>query len=226
MSLIEKYAVGKSFADIGCMWGVNGSYAFLAEESGASRVVAVDIYPASEVFVSEANKRKSAVEFIQGDIHHRDLQSKIGVCDTVFCSGVLYHSPNPLDLLHKLRLICGEVLILGTQLIPEMRGIRNTAVFYPFLDEKQRKIWNQGIGRQKSITGPYESESGYGNWFWGFSPSCVESMLACAGFTIEERYKSGFIGYFVCRTGPVQFVPISGDWTTPSDENYLKFKRL
>ena len=42
--LIRRHAPGKSFADIGCMWGVNGEYAFAAEEAGATRVVGVDVF--------------------------------------------------------------------------------------------------------------------------------------------------------------------------------------
>ncbi|MDA2916134.1 class I SAM-dependent methyltransferase [Nitrospinae bacterium AH_259_B05_G02_I21] len=210
--MIKKYASGKSFADIGCMWGVNGFFSFLAEECGAKRVVGVDIYPESEEFLREKNKRNSTVEFVQGDIHLQETISKIGLCDVVFSSGVLYHSPNPPDTLFKLRLICDQRLILCTELIPEMPGIRNAAIFYPFLDESQRRIWNyRGKGKRTAITVPYEPEQGYANWFWGFSPSCVESMLELAGFKVEERYIMPFMGYFVCRTTTAKFLPVSGD---------------
>src|SRR2546430_13411912 len=37
---VRRHAPGRSFADIGCMWGVNGEYAFIAEEAGATRVTA------------------------------------------------------------------------------------------------------------------------------------------------------------------------------------------
>jgi len=33
---VREHAPGHSFADIGCMWGVNGEYAYLAEEAGAT----------------------------------------------------------------------------------------------------------------------------------------------------------------------------------------------
>jgi hypothetical protein len=42
--LIREHAPGRSFADIGCMWGVNGEHAFLAEAAGATRVAAVDVF--------------------------------------------------------------------------------------------------------------------------------------------------------------------------------------
>src|SRR5713101_428777 len=180
--LIRKMVPGKSFADIGCMWGINGSYSFLAEQSGAKTVMAVDVYPESEAFLNEKAKRKSTVKFVQGDIHSQDIIEKIGVCDVVLCSGVLYHSPNPFGLLIQIRIICGQTLILNTALIPEMKGIQNIAVFYPFLPAAQRKLWDPGRALRIGLTGPYEPESGYGNWFWGFTPSCVEALLEGTGF--------------------------------------------
>lgn len=93
-----------------------------------------------------------------------------------------------------------------------MPGIKNGAVFYPFMSEKERNIWNLQIGIQRAITGPYEPESGYGNWFWGLTPSCVESLLQFAGFNVIERYIDFFNGTFVCERTDVKFQPVSGPW--------------
>lgn len=222
--LISKYVPKRSFVDVGCMWGVNGSYSFFAEEKRAAKVVAVDIYPASEEFLKEKKRRSSAVEYVQGDINFLETTVKIGLCDVVFCSGVLYHMPDPIHTLLCLKSICREILILNTQTISEMPGIKNTAVFYPFLDAKQRKMWNRGIGRQRSITGPYEPESGYGNWFWGFSQSLVESMLKVAGFKVVERHACQFNCLFVFRPVSIKFIAESGAGQSPQDKDFLKFK--
>ncbi|MBI4224905.1 MAG: methyltransferase domain-containing protein [Candidatus Sungbacteria bacterium] len=224
-ALVKKYTPGKSFADIGCMWGVDGFFSFLAEENGAAKVMSVDIYPESAKFSEEKERRNSKIQFVQGDINLPDVTDTIGICDVVFCSGVLYHTPDPVHMLTRLRVICGETLILNTASIPEMPGIRNAAVFYPFLNAKQRKIWNRHIGSQKGITGPYEPESGYGNWMWGMTPSAIESMLQCAGFKVQERYISPFRSVFVCKTIPIQFVAESGEWTTPKSGDSLKFRK-
>ncbi len=224
-NLIKKYSPGKSFADIGALWGVDGQNSFLAEESGATRVVATDVYPASAKFLEEKRRINSSVEFIEGDINLSETSGKIGPCDIVFCSGVLYHTPDPVHMLARLRSITKETLILNTSSIPEMPGIKNGAVFYPFLSENQRKIWNRGIGSQKAITGPYEPESGYGNWFWGMTPSSIESMLKCAGFEVMERHISQFFSVFVCRAVEIKFTASSGEWNTPKDKEFLKFRR-
>lgn len=223
--LIRTYISGKSFADIGCMWGVDGFFSFFAEEHGATNVVAVDVYPESEKFIEEKRRRNSKIRFVQGDINLPEVTDAIGIQDVVFCSGVLYHTPDPVHMLLRLHAICGETLILNTAAIPEMPGVRNAAIFYPFLNTSQRKIWNRHIGSQKAITGPYEPESGYGNWFWGMTPSAVESMLACAGFEVEERHISPFRAVFVCKTTPIKFAAESGAWTTPKSGDPLKFRR-
>ena len=223
--LVRTYTPGKSFADVGALWGINGLNSFIAEESGATRVVAVDIYPESKEFLEQKKKHNSRVEFVQGDINLSKTTEKIGICDVVLCSGVLYHTPDPIHLLMRLRSICGETLILNTASIPEMHGIRNGAVFYPFLNEKQRKIWNRKVGSQKAITGPYEPEEGYANWFWGFTPSCLESMLECAGFEVKERFISPFLSILVCKTVSTKFLATSGEWNTPHDKEFSKFKK-
>ncbi len=223
--LVKKYSKGKTFADIGALWGVHGNNAFIAEESGALRSIAVDVYPETKEFLETLKKKNSKVEFIQGDINSEETIKKIGICDVVLCSGVVYHTPNPIAMFMRLRVITRETLLLNTASIPEFFGIRNATVFYPFLSEKQRKIWNRGIGSQKAITGPYEPEEGYANWFWGMTPSAIESMLLLAGFEVTERFIYNFNTVFVCKTIPIKFVPSSGEWTTPKDEKDKKFRQ-
>jgi len=223
--LVRKYVAGKSFADIGCLWGVNGLNSFVAEDSGASKVISLDVYPANKEFLEEHARRKSFIQFIQGDINLHSTSDKIGECDVVLCAGVLYHTPDPFHLLTRLRAITKEKLILNTASIPEVPWMRNTAVFYPYLNKWQRKVWNRGTGSQKAITGPYEPAEGYGNWFWGMTPSCVESMLYCAGFKVIERHVSMFNTAFVCETIPIQYVAESGEWNTPRDPENARFKR-
>lgn len=225
IDLVKKYSKGKSFADIGALWGVDGLNSFIAEETGAKRVVAVDVYPESEKFLEAKKKRNSKVEFVLGDINMMSTTEKIGMCDVVLCSGVLYHTPDPLHMLTRLRAITGEILILNTASIPELHGVRNAAVFYPFLPENQRKIWNRGIGSQKAITGPYEPQEGYGNWFWGMTPSCLESMLQCAGFEVIEKHITSFNSILICKAVSIKFNASSGEWNTPKDTEYHSWRR-
>ena len=106
---IRRYAPGKSFADIGCLWGVDGEYAFTAEEAGATRIKAVDVFGPTPQFEEKKARRRSRVEFVLGDITSASTIERIGVVDVVFCAGVLYHQPRPFDLLEALPRLAGFI---------------------------------------------------------------------------------------------------------------------
>ncbi len=198
---IRKHAAGKSFADIGCMWGVNGEYAFLAEEAGATAVKAVDVFGPTPEFEQKREQRRSRVEFVLGDVTRADTLAAIGEVDVVFCAGVLYHHPSPFDLLVALRRICRETLILRTSTIPEVRGLPNAAVYFPMLDARGRELWNLkslGVLHQAGISNEFQASDGYGNWFWGLTPSCLESLLKTAGFRVDFRATEAFAQSMVC----------------------------
>ena len=198
---IRRHAPGRSFADIGCMWGVNGEYSFVAEEAGATAVKAVDVFGPTPEFDDKHRARSSKVEFILGDATRRDTLERIGEVDVVFCAGVLYHHPSPFDLLAALRRICRQTLILRTSTIPEVRGLPNAAVYFPMLDVKARGLWNLkslGLVHQAGISNEFQPAEGYGNWFWGLTPSCLESLLKTAGFQVDYRASEAFAQTCVC----------------------------
>jgi hypothetical protein len=198
---IRRHAPGKTFADIGCMWGVNGEYSFIAEEAGATRVKAVDVFGPTPEFEEKKRERRSQVEFILGDAGRPDTIARIGVVDVVFCAGVLYHHPSPFDLLVALRRICRETLILRTSTIPEVRGLPNAAVYFPMLNAEARELWNLrslGLLHQSGISNEFQPAEGYGNWFWGLTPSCLESLLKTAGFRVDFRAAEAFAQTMVC----------------------------
>jgi SAM-dependent methyltransferase len=199
--LIRQHVDGKTFVDIGCMWGVNGDYAFHAEQCGATEVKGVDVFGPTPEFVEKKAKLGSDVEFILGDASHPAILEQIGIVDVVFCAGVLYHHPAPFDLLIALRRICRSTLILRTSTIPEMSGLPNTAVYFPMLSATDRNLWNLsslGLLRQEGITESFNPEAGYGNWFWGLTPSCLASLLETAGFRVDRREAEPFAQTFIC----------------------------
>ncbi len=166
--LIEQTVRGMSFVDVGCMWNVNGAYAFHALQNGASDVAGLDVRAATDEFVRTNAACGNRVRFIQGDINEDAVASALGRFDVVFCSGVLYHMPNPLLTLERLRALCGQVLILGSSIIPEM-GVPQAAIYYPFLgDEWRRKFTYKTPGRTKvGLDTPFKPEWDYSNYFRG-----------------------------------------------------------
>lgn len=205
---IRQYAPGHSFVDIGAMWGVNGEYAFIAEEAGAAPVKAVDVFGPTPEFEAKKRTRNASVEFILGDAGHPDTIARVGVVDVVLCAGVLYHHPSPFDLLVALRRVCGQTLILRTSTIPEIGGLPQAAVYYPMLKARDRRLWTLsglGVGRQVGLTDNFEPREGYGNWFWGLTPSCVASLLETAGFRVDYRANEPFAQTFICTPVTIPF---------------------
>ncbi len=197
---IRSLAPGRSFVDVGCMWGVNGEYAFLAEEAGATEVKGIDVFGPTPEFEAERAARGSRVEFVLGDATDPATIEQVGPTDVVFCAGVLYHHPSPFDLVLALRLMCRETLLLRSFTIPEMPGTRNMAVYWPHLPASERRMWQMpGLDCQMAISGPFDAADGYGNWFWGLTPSCVSGLLETAGFEVTYRAWEPFAHTFICR---------------------------
>jgi hypothetical protein len=188
--LVKRFAGGKSFADIGCMWGVDGAIAFAAEDAGATDVVGVDVMPASDAFEDERARRGSRMRFIQGDLHDEAVMARVGPHEVVWCSGVIYHAPHPLLTLERLRKITTELLILSSETIPEVPGLRQACVFLPGLPESDRKAHAAARpGRTAlGVSEPFDRAQSYGAWWWGLSASALTAMVRAAGFDLVEQH--------------------------------------
>ena len=200
--MIARHAAGRSFADVGCMWNVDGAYAFHALDAGATEVVGVDVMPPSAAFETANGQRGNRVRFVQGDINAPEVTAAIGVVDVVFCSGVLYHVPSPLLTLDRLRAICRTTLILVSAVVREQRAPQ-AAVFLPHLSEQGRAaVAYRSRYRKLGLDTTFIPEDGYANWYWAFTPSCVEAMVRTAGFRISERYLYPHALCLVCHPSP------------------------
>jgi hypothetical protein len=172
------------------MWGVDGRIAFLAEDSGATAVTAVDVMQPTPTYRAEHKRRSSAVRFVNGDLHDPKVISEITPHQVVWCSGVLYHSPNPLLALERLHAITLDFLILATETIPEVPGIAQACVFLPELSETDRRI--HAMARPGSmalgVNTAFDPGQSYGAWWWGMSRTAVRGMLHASGFQILEEH--------------------------------------
>jgi hypothetical protein len=198
--LIGRLVAGRSFADIGCMWGVDGAIAFAAEAAGATTVVGMDIMGPTDHFEREHARRDSQMRFVHGDVHDPAALGAVGACDVVWCSGLIYHAPHPLITLGRLREITGETLILASETFPEIRGAPQACVFLPGLPERaRRRLAAVRSGPQLGLTTPLDPDQGYANWFWGFTPSCLVAMVRARGFDLLEQHDAAFHTTIVAR---------------------------
>jgi hypothetical protein len=191
--LVRRLCAGRSFVDVGGMWNVHGEVAFLAESAGAERVVLFDAMEATEEFRRERESRGSRVEFVRGDLHDGGAIAALGEFDVVWCSGVVYHSPNPFEQVRHLRRLCRGDLLLSSQVIPEVPGIEGACVWYPGLGDAARAAFRRAHGGDESprrigVTEPFDPALGYANYFWGISPSAMRGMVESAGFEVVDEY--------------------------------------
>jgi hypothetical protein len=69
------------------------------------------------------------------------------------------------------------------------------------MDPRSRDLWNLrslGVLHQEGISNEFQAGSGYSNWFWGLTPSCLESLLQLAGFRVDHRATEAFAQTCVC----------------------------
>ena len=198
--LIARYAPGRRFVDVGCMWKVDGDYAFHALASGASAVTGIDITPATPAFEAKNAAAGGRVRFLRGDLNDPRLVEWAGTHEVVFCSGVLYHVPDPIFTLTQLRRLCTERLILTTASMGE-RAEPHTAILLPFLDDEVRRelAFPMQRGRKIGLDTGFEPDKGYANWFWLPTPSCVVAMARLAGFAIEACHAHRRVTTVVAR---------------------------
>jgi len=204
--LIDQLAPGSSFVDVGAMWAVNGRVAFRAEEKGATTVTALDVSAPTDEYNDEHRRRGSNVRFVLGDLHDDRVRTEAGPHDVVWCSGVLYHCPDPVHTLRCLREITKQTLVLISATIPEMPGRSAPAVFFPGLGESERRAYDRAFTATSGIrtprlglTTPFDHEQHYGNWWWGLTPSAISAMLEHAGFEVTRTVGDGFHTRFIAR---------------------------
>lgn len=194
--LVRSLAPGKSFLDVGGMFGINGELGFIAEEAGATRVTLFDAMDPSDAFAERHERTGSRLEFVQGDFHDPDVVDFLGQFDVVWCTGVIYHSPNPMQQLLFLRKLATERLVLGTNVIPEIPGIEQMCMLYPGVKRDTREAFTRVFGGPERLPGmasEFDTEPlmAYVNMWWGFSPSALRSMLHYSGFTIDDEHFYG-----------------------------------
>ena len=198
--LVGRLAPGRSFADIGCMWRVDGAIAFAAEEAGATSVTGLDYMDPTERFEAERARRGSAVRFVQGDLHDPAVLAQVGTHDVVWCSGVLYHAPHPLLTLERLRSITAETLMLGSATIPEVPGVPQACLFLPGLSDARRAAFRGAwIGTPMGVATSFDAQEGYANWWWAITPSALDAMLRASGFEPVETVRHPFYTAVVAR---------------------------
>lgn len=210
---ISEAVSGKTFAEVGGLWGTVNEQVTGAARSGASATTMIDIAPSAE---GEREKdlwqlfRERAESLgvtdticVNGSIDDPETPRRSGSFDVVCCNGVLYHCPDPLHTVRQLRAITRETLILGTVTMPETVSTSagtvavepGAALLVPAITDSQRAVfaqWLRELGdihvQADGVT--HAAQSGwalddYDPWWWFFTRDHVSALLRVAGFEVE-----------------------------------------
>jgi hypothetical protein len=175
------------------MFGVSGDLAFLAEECGATRSVLFDAMDPTDEFAERHRCTSSGVQFVQGDLHDPAAMAALGTFDVVWCTGVLYHSPNPMFQLMHLRQLTTETMVMGNLVIPEVPNFEQACILYPGMSKKMQDGFAQMYGGPERFPGmavPFDTTPyfAFANMWWGITPSAMRSMMRFTGLDITEEY--------------------------------------
>lgn len=205
---------GRTFAEVGGLWGVVNEQVTVAAAGGATELTMVDVAPEGgpedlwQAFRSRlAEHDVSDVRCLRGNIDDPAIVEAAGTFDVVHCSGVLYHCPEPLRTLRNLRSLVGETLILGTATMPEtiansagsVEVEPGSAILVPAMTTSQRAVIGEWL-RENGASGAYgiNCEVGtdwtfgqddwkpYEAWWWCFTRDYVAGLLEAAGFELRN----------------------------------------
>jgi tetratricopeptide (TPR) repeat protein len=210
---IAQVVKGKTFAEVGGLWGTVNEKVSVAYRYGAASLTMIDVTPfESELWQKLRDRMKSFnisnYQCISQDISQVKVEDIGEPYHVIHCAGVLYHHPHPLQMLKALRALTKEYLILSSAITPELISNEygcyeipsSGVIFIPALPEKERIIlkadWQKCVlkyGTALGIIEPTKFElNNFAAWWWLPTAAALKSMCEVVGFEVLD---SGFLGH-------------------------------
>ena len=223
--VIAELAPGRSFIDVGGLWGTVNERVSVAKLAGATRATMFDLQTPGNEYWRAFEERCAArgvtgYASVHGDLNDDAALEALGRFDLVHCSGVLYHVPSPMQTLEKLARLTGRHLLLGACTVPER--IENAAgsldfsdgrmLFIPALDGQAKAVLAAhydmhnikllGVNSDAAFGWGAPGAWDYAPWWWFWSVGTVARMCELAGFRVTRTFEAwpGLAHYLVCET--------------------------
>jgi len=204
--IITSHVKNASFADIGGLWGLVNEKITVAVKAGCRAATMIDLAPPDHPLWNEFDQRAKAAGVTQyrkfhGNLDDPTLAERVGRFDFVYCSGIIYHAPNPLSTLARLHALTHRRLLLVSMTVPpqirtelgEISFAGGRTIFLPAADGTAKRILAQHFGALGiSLAGisddqhPWTSLSAYGPWWWLWTEDTLAAMVRAAGFRVTE----------------------------------------
>lgn len=189
--MIAAVVRGKTFVDVGGLWGVHGEKCSVAHNAGAVSELMADPRPSTDPAWGQFVERLAGMGILRHvEFNTKTLDMLVGrQWDVVHCSGVLYHLPDPLAGIRQLHAITREWCILASMVAPsDMPG-----AFVPTLTTRDRARyadWFRPIVGDKAMgitTSAQWIVGNYDPWWWIPTDSGIEGMAHDVGFRVADR---------------------------------------
>lgn len=204
---IRELAPGRTFAEVGGLWGTVNETVTVALQAGASEATMIDFQQPGDALWQRFDARCAAVgvsgyRCVVGDLCNDRLADDVGRFDVTVCGGVLYHAPNPVNAIRNLIAITRGRFLLTSAVVPPVISNRAGALtlqpgaclLVPALGESERAIVREhfdaygipatGINRPGAFA--VEGQIKYGPWWWLFTADTLINMCRVFGVEIEN----------------------------------------
>lgn len=202
---IHRVTAGRSFAEVGGLWGTLNERVSVAHAAGARHLTMIDLSGPDSHWWLKFRKRCEelsvpAVEEVSAEILNLAAQPTPPLFDVVHCSGVLYHMPDPIRFLGALRTITREHLVLTSSITADvisneagtLRIPSGSSLFIPALTPAEHAIvradWLPLVGENAGgITCPTKWDAAdFGPWWWLPTITALKAMSEAAGFRVLD----------------------------------------
>lgn len=205
-TFIAQVVEGRSFVDVGGLWGTVNEKVSVAHAAGARSLAMIDISSHDGPLWNAFEERRRTLQLpdvrcIEGNVLELVERDVDLAFDVVHCSGVLYHAPDPLRLLEALRRLTRSHLVLSSSVIPgviandegELHVPDAAALFVPALTGRDRAIlrahwWpivqDGAIGLTRDLDRWRPGD--FGPWWWLPTVPSLEAMCRASGFHVRE----------------------------------------
>lgn len=215
LRLITTHVRGRSFVDVGALWGTVNEKVSVATLAGARSAAIIDHVPPGNGAWARCREHCKSLGASGYAEHSHDLNDpliakKVGTFEFVFCSGVVYHNPSVFQTLQRLFDLSERYLLLGSMVVPEIIenkfGSINLSgggmLFVPGLNERTRSIVaaylaSKGLSVMHitpMATKPqpfmWKGTPNYTPWWWLLPVPTLCSLVETVGFKVVETYSS------------------------------------
>lgn len=188
---IKAVVKDRSFIDVGGLFGTVNERVSVAHAAGASKLTMLDACSADYELWRKFRARMDTLEVKNYYEVVHDISEVSDICaDVVNCGGVIYHHPNPMQILTNLRKMTTKHLILTSIVLPRL-------TFVPALQPDERQLLSEHFkpvlqgNRLIGITEQSDFQlTDYAPCWWIPDRNTLVGMLRCAGFAIMAEEKT------------------------------------